>query len=72
MDAATQLREILAPFDRIRLAISGEHIMRVLECGPGPHVGNAIRFLEREVSADPTLNTQNALLRTLDRWRDAR
>ena len=29
-------------------------------------------MLRTWVAADPTLNTQNALLRTLDRWRDAR
>jgi hypothetical protein len=46
--------------------------MELLDCGPGPEVGRALRQLEKDVAADPSCNTKEALRARLLAWRGAR
>jgi len=46
---------------RLDLALDGREVMRALGCGPGPHVGRALRYLTERVLGDPALNTPERL-----------
>jgi tRNA nucleotidyltransferase (CCA-adding enzyme) len=70
-----QLREAIAraqdpdaPSAGPTLALDGREVMEILGCGPGPEVGRALRQLEKDVSADPTCNTREALRERLLAW----
>ncbi|MDH3520179.1 MAG: hypothetical protein OEM49_06930 [Myxococcales bacterium] len=52
------------------LALDGRAVMEQLGCGPGPHVGRALRFLADAVAEDPTRNEPEALRALLETWRD--
>jgi hypothetical protein len=54
------------------LALDGRAVMELLDCGPGPEVGRALRQLEKDVAADPSCNTKEALRARLLAWRGAR
>jgi len=58
---------------RRTLAIHGEAVMRILDCGPGPVVGRALAALGEWVAEDPKRNDPTALERRLREWaREAR
>lgn len=56
---------------RKALALSGEEVMKALACGPGPHVGKALRHLTAFVAADPARNTPERLREELAAHADA-
>lgn len=57
---------------RPALALDGGDVMQILGCGPGPHVGRALRHLAEGVAADPGSNDPETLRgRLLAWWRDA-
>jgi tRNA nucleotidyltransferase (CCA-adding enzyme) len=66
------VRRSAAPLGTGDLAIDGGAAMRVLSVGPGPHVGEALRFLLDRVLEDPALNTPDALEAELRSWWAAR
>jgi hypothetical protein len=43
------------------LALDGDAVRRIVGPEPGPHVGDALRWLESQVLANPELNTPQAL-----------
>lgn len=47
------------------LALDGRGVMEALGCGPGPHVGEALRRLLDRVLEDPSLNTPERLVALL-------
>lgn len=51
-----------------RLALDGEAVMRLLDAGPGPHVGRALAHLARFVLAHPEANARAPLEAELRRW----
>ena len=51
-----------------RLALDGQEVMQLLGCGPGPHVGDALRHLSRCVADNPACNTRSALIPLLEGW----
>jgi tRNA nucleotidyltransferase (CCA-adding enzyme) len=53
---------------RLDLAVDGRFVMEALGCGPGPHVGRALRFLTDCVLEDPARNTPDALRLLLLDW----
>jgi tRNA nucleotidyltransferase/poly(A) polymerase len=55
---------------RTRLAIGGSEVMEILDIGPGPLVGRALRYLTHQVEADPGCNTEDALRELLRDWKD--
>jgi tRNA nucleotidyltransferase (CCA-adding enzyme) len=59
------------PDGRPRLGIGGREVMEWLGTGPGPHVGDALRFLTERVLEDPSLNRPAALRELLDAWASA-
>ena len=50
------------------LALRGEQIMQLLGCGPGPQIGEALRYLTKCVAEDPACNTEAALGSRLEGW----
>jgi tRNA nucleotidyltransferase/poly(A) polymerase len=54
------------------LALDGQAIMAALDCGPGPLVGLAVRYLNESVAADPGCNEPERLRELLQRWRAER
>jgi tRNA nucleotidyltransferase (CCA-adding enzyme) len=54
------------------LAVGGDDVMRVLDCGPGPQVGAVLQLLWDEVLACPELNRRELLLRRITAFRDDR
>ena len=54
--------------ERTELAIGGAQIMEWLGCGPGPVVGDALRFAADRVAEDPTRNDPDALREELLAW----
>jgi hypothetical protein len=46
--------------------------MEILEIGPGPAVGRALRYLTERVGEDPGCNTEDELRELLRAWRDLR
>jgi tRNA nucleotidyltransferase (CCA-adding enzyme) len=73
------LRELEQAIDRVRragllalrrfdLAIDGHEVMRQLDCGPGPHVGQALAYLTDRVLEDPACNAPQALRALLAEW----
>jgi tRNA nucleotidyltransferase (CCA-adding enzyme) len=74
-----KLRSLQAAIARVRrsgalalrrsdLAISGQDVMRVLACGPGRTVGQALRHLTDQVVEDPARNTPEQLYALLELW----
>jgi len=72
-----QLEALVAAFERVRqagdlalrrrdLAIDGKEVMRLLGCGPGPHVGRTLAFLTHCVVEDPSRNTPETLHRLVE------
>jgi len=55
---------------RTRLAIGGREVMEILEAGPGPLVGRALRYLTQRVEENPNCNTEDELRELLRAWRD--
>jgi tRNA nucleotidyltransferase/poly(A) polymerase len=53
-----------------RLAIGGREVMEVLQVGPGPWVGRALRYLAEQVHANPACNTEGELRELLRAWRE--
>lgn len=56
---------------RSDLAIDGREVMRVLGRGPGPHVGEALRYLTERVIEDPSVNSPERLRALLREWSGA-
>jgi tRNA nucleotidyltransferase (CCA-adding enzyme) len=54
------------------LALKGQQVMEVLGVGPSPVVGEATRWLLREVLEAPERNTEEGLRRALEAWAKAR
>ena len=62
VDAVDALRRAGAvALQRRDLAIAGRDVMEVLDCGPGPEVGEALEFLTERVIEDPSCNSREAL-----------
>lgn len=57
---------------RLDLALDGNAVIGILGTGPGPHVGEALRFLTERVLEDPARNTPEALAALLADWRPSR
>jgi poly(A) polymerase len=55
---------------RTRLAIGGREVMEILEVGPGPMVGRALRYLAQRVEENPGCNSENELRELLRAWRE--
>jgi tRNA nucleotidyltransferase (CCA-adding enzyme) len=55
---------------RTRLALGGREVMEILEVGPGPEVGRALRYLTEQVEADPDCNSEDGLRALLRGWKD--
>jgi tRNA nucleotidyltransferase/poly(A) polymerase len=55
---------------RTRLAIGGREVMEILEVGPGPSVGRALRYLAGQIEEDPSRNTEDALRELLRAWKE--
>ncbi|MGQ0508712.1 MAG: CCA tRNA nucleotidyltransferase [Myxococcaceae bacterium] len=53
------------------LALNGAAIMRVLQVGPSPLIGQASRFLMEQVFEDPSLNQADRLEALLATWKAA-
>jgi tRNA nucleotidyltransferase (CCA-adding enzyme) len=67
----TRLVEIAAtkpPLAVRDLALNGQQIMGILNKGPGPHMGQATRFLLDQVLEDPARNTPHGLEQILAEW----
>jgi tRNA nucleotidyltransferase (CCA-adding enzyme) len=58
--------------ERPQLAVDGRAIMEHLACGPGRHVGEALRHLHALVADDPSRNERATLLAELDAWSASR
>jgi tRNA nucleotidyltransferase/poly(A) polymerase len=56
---------------RKRLAISGDDVMKQLDCRPGPLIGRALAYLTERVAADPALNALDELRGLLREWGDS-
>jgi hypothetical protein len=50
------------------LALDGADAMRILDAGPGPHVGRALAHLARFIAEDPERNSPAALEAELRAW----
>ena len=48
--------------------LGGKQIMQLLGCGPGPQVGDVLRYLTRCVADDPSCNTEEELRRRVEEW----
>lgn len=57
--------------ERTRLALDGDAVMAALGCGPGPHVGRALRHLTEWAAAEPGRNRETTLRAELRRWAEA-
>jgi tRNA nucleotidyltransferase/poly(A) polymerase len=57
---------------RADLALDGEAVMRALGRGPGPEIGEALRYLTECVLEDPTENEPDRLRARLEAWAAAR
>jgi hypothetical protein len=55
---------------RTRLAIGGRQVMEILEVGPGPRVGLALRYLAGRVEENPACNSEAELRELLRAWRE--
>jgi hypothetical protein len=55
---------------RTRLAIGGREVMEILEVGPGPRVGFALRYLAGRVEENPACNSEAELRELLRAWRE--
>ncbi len=55
---------------RVALALDGAAVMAALGCGPGPRVGEALRYLDERILEDPSCNTPAALLDLLRHWNE--
>lgn len=53
---------------RGRLALSGDEVMALLECEPGPQVGRALDYLTKSIEKDPASNTPDSLAELLRTW----
>lgn len=60
------------PLSTQDLALDGKAIMELLGAGPGPHVGEALRYLLERVIEDPALNDRSAMEAALRAWWAAR
>ncbi len=76
-DADRQLRALVEAVAAVRrtgalalhrhdLAIAGNEVMRILDCGPGRAVGEALEYLTERVIEDPACNTPEALRALLE------
>ncbi len=76
-DADRRLRALVDTADAVRragslalqrrdLAIAGRDVMEILDCGPGPAVGEALEFLTERVIEDPSCNRLDALRALLE------
>ena len=64
-----QARDSAARTSLVRkLALDGEAVMRLLEAGPGPHVGRALAHLAQRVAEDPEANEPDTLEAELRSW----
>ncbi len=64
-----QLREERSRAVQVRrLALDGEAVMRLLDAGPGPHVGRALAHLARFALTHPEANARAPLEAELRRW----
>lgn len=61
-----------APLSTAALALDGRALMALLGCGPGPHVGEALRALLDEALDDPSLNVTDRLEPLARSWWAAR
>jgi len=59
-------------FQRSELALDGKGVMRVLGSGPGPVVGEALRYLTECVLEDPAENDPDRLRARLEAWAEGR
>jgi len=50
------------------LALDGEAVMRLLDAGPGPHVGRALAHLAQVIAEHPEANEPDTLEAELRRW----
>jgi len=77
---ALRLKELNEAFTRVRrkrlerkrraeLALSGDRVMELLGCEPGPVIGKAIRYLEQCVANDPSTNNAETLATRLEDFR---
>jgi tRNA nucleotidyltransferase (CCA-adding enzyme) len=80
--ARRRLEAVVSRLERVRaggslalrtadLALDGEDVMQLLDVGPGPGVGEALRHLVECVVEDPTCNTREALATRLRAWHAA-
>ncbi len=53
------------PPESLKLAITGEEIMRAKNLPPGPRIGQLLATLQELVLDDPAVNTREELLRVL-------
>lgn len=53
---------------RTTLALDGKAVMELLQCGPGRHVGAALRYAAELVAADPSRNDPAILGEALREW----
>jgi tRNA nucleotidyltransferase (CCA-adding enzyme) len=66
--AATRAQARRPPLAIGDLALGGDRVMRLLGVGPGPEVGEALRFLLERVLDDPSRNRPAALAGELRSW----
>ncbi len=62
------LQEGTVTCQRTRLAIDGAFVMKILGTGPGPVVGQALRYLTKRATEDPNLNSEETLRSLLVAW----
>lgn len=71
-EAIARIRRERDPLTPQELALDGSAVMRILGARPGPHVGEALRFLLERVLAEPGENDEAQLTKALVHWWDAR
>jgi tRNA nucleotidyltransferase (CCA-adding enzyme) len=82
-DARARLDALRAHVERVRasgslalhrtdLALGGREVMALLGTGPGPQVGEALRYLGDQVIEDPACNTPERLAARLRAWSEER
>ena len=68
----TQRADASVVLRRSELALDGDAVMRVLGAGPGPVIGEALRYLTECVLEDPAENDPDRLRARLEAWPGAR
>ena len=82
-EARARLDALRAHIERVRaagslalhrtdLALGGREVMALLGTGPGPQVGEALRYLGDQVIEDPACNTPERLAARLRAWSEER